>query len=120
MRKLQQRVDKWLRMTFDNATADDPRQRALRFLEEAIELVQATGTIDEEEAQGMVNYVYNRPKGDIRQEIAGTTFCLLGLANVYSVNVKWALSEELRRVSFPRVYQAIREKWRNKPEGVKE
>lgn len=55
-----------------------PQERALRLLEETAEAVQAAG-VPYEKAMGVVHYSYERPIGDLAQEIGqvGVTLCML-------------------------------------------
>ncbi len=53
-----------------------PRERAMRLLEEAIELAQAEG-VTENQVRLQVGHVYNRPPGDPIQEAGGIAVCLL-------------------------------------------
>ncbi len=53
-----------------------PRERAMRLLEEAIELAQAEG-ISGDQARQQVAYVYGRPLGNAYQEAGGVAVCLL-------------------------------------------
>ena len=60
--------------------AEDVREdRAPRFLEEALELGQATG-VSREDAIRLVDYVYGRPEGDAFVETGDVLFTLAGLA----------------------------------------
>ncbi|MHB0928662.1 MAG: hypothetical protein ACYC3W_07045 [Candidatus Nanopelagicales bacterium] len=74
----QERVKLWLIACFGDKAVTDTVARNQRFLEEALELVQACGTT-EEEAHQLVAYVYGRPVGYIHQEIGGVMITLAAL-----------------------------------------
>ncbi|WP_197975624.1 DUF551 domain-containing protein [Rhizobium sp. CFBP 8762] len=78
----QERVGRWLDACFGPAIAADRQERNDRFIEEALELVQATG-YSAGRAHALVEYVFNRPVGDPEQEAGGVqlTFASLCLAN---------------------------------------
>lgn len=85
---LQSRVHPWLMACFGEEIAADKIERNHRFLEEALELVQACGCT-QSEAHQLVDYVYGRPDGDINQEIGGVmiTLAALCLANGFDMHV---------------------------------
>lgn len=56
----------------------DPVERNHRFLEEALELVQANGGTPDE-AHRIVDYVFSRPPGDLKQEVGGVMVTLAAL-----------------------------------------
>ncbi len=53
-----------------------PRERAMRLLEEAIELAQAEG-ITERQVLNQVYHIFSRPAGEPTQEAGGVAVCLL-------------------------------------------
>lgn len=67
---------KWVRRTFGDQAAL-PFDRALRVVEEAIELAQAEG-VPREQAIAIVEHVFKKPKGKPIQEAGGLGLCLLG------------------------------------------
>ena len=71
-------VDTWMRACFGSRIAYDRIERNHRFIEEALELVQACGC-SQDEAHQMVDYVYGRPVGSIHQEIGGVMVTLAAL-----------------------------------------
>lgn len=77
----QGRVATWVRNTFGEA-ADDKKERALRFLEEALELVQAVG-LDRDAVHRLVDYVFARKPGDVYQEIGGAMVTLSALTTAH-------------------------------------
>lgn len=66
----QTRVDRWLIACFGIEIARDKAERNHRFLEEALELVQACDCT-KEEALKLVDYVYGRDVGEKSQEVGG-------------------------------------------------
>lgn len=77
--------------------ARDPKERALRFLEEAVELGQAAG-ISKLELGKILARVYSRPAGNIAKEIAQSRACLDLLAHIVGVDPAAASAAELDRV----------------------
>ncbi|MGT2505726.1 hypothetical protein [Cupriavidus basilensis] len=71
----QQRVQPWMLECFGAEIAADARERNHRFIEEALELVQACGATASE-AHQLVDYVYGRPVGDRHQEVGGVMVTL--------------------------------------------
>jgi hypothetical protein len=94
----QARVFDWEVRCFGEADALDQKTRRQRFLEEALELVQACG-MPRTEAHEVLNYVYNRPVGDAYQEVGGTMVSLAALcAALPSVDLETCAETELARV----------------------
>ena len=91
----QARIANWAEMAFGKAEATSLPQRGLRLLEEAIEAFQACGG-DEAIAHKLVAYVFDRPKGEINQELGGVAVCVLALAAAASLS---ADEEECREIS---------------------
>jgi hypothetical protein len=93
----QSKVDKWVLECFGAEIRNDKRERAFRFLEEALELVQATRTLTKEDCQSVVNYVYNRPPGDQLLEVGGTSITFAALCNALDISIEFAGHDELHR-----------------------
>lgn len=74
--KAEERMAEWIRSRIGNYSMAT-RERAMRVLEEAVELAQAEG-IGQETVIRQVDHVYARPAGEPRQEAAGAAVCLLG------------------------------------------
>lgn len=110
----QSRVHPWMLTCFGPAIAADTAERNHRFLEEAIELVQACGG-DRREAHQLVDYVFDRPVGEPHQEIGGVMVTLAALCLAHGLDMHEAGETELARV-WTKVEQ-IRAKQTSKPKG---
>jgi hypothetical protein len=92
----QERVKIWTHECFGSEVATNKEERNFRFLEEALELVQACGTV-KEDAMKLVEYVYSRPAGNRNQEVGGTMVTLAALCNAHEINMTIAAETELAR-----------------------
>jgi hypothetical protein len=108
----QRRVEPWLHECFGAAISSDVVERNHRFLEEALELVQTTGCTASE-AHQLVDYVFNRPIGERKQEIGGVMVTLAALCLAIKEDMHKAGEDELDRI-WTKV-ELIREKQRAKP-----
>ncbi len=90
-------VHNWCKAAFGAAHASSVEQRAVRFLEEAIELYQACGG-SSDMAHQLINYIFNRPVGYIAQEFGGVDVTLLALAQACGLS-----AEDLGKAEFERV-----------------
>lgn len=93
----QDRVARWMLDCFGPTIAADTVERNYRFLEEALELVQANGCTAED-AHALVDYVYGRPVGEINQEVGGVMVTLAALCNTIPVNMGEAADTEVIRI----------------------
>jgi hypothetical protein len=89
-------VSEWLLKTFGEDSLSR-FNRALRFLEEAIELVQAEGLLVEE-AQKLLEYVYSRPLGSPPQEAGGVGLALLAYCESIGYSADHLETDEIERV----------------------
>ena len=89
-------IYKWVADTF-GANTLHPSERALRFIEEAVELVQAAG-LSVEAVRAVVDHVFAKPPGGLAQEIGGCGTTLLALAAAYGVSADDAERDEAERV----------------------
>lgn len=97
-RKLRQdQVGKWVEETFGAAHAHNVDQRALRFLEEAIELFQALGG-NREYLNRVADVVYSKPLGDISMEIGQVGLSLLSIGHTVDIDVDQCERNEVARV----------------------
>ena len=93
----QTRVAPWMDVTFGAMISGDKEERAHRFLEEALELVQSTGTTASE-AHQLVDYVFDRPAGETHQEVGGVMVTLAALCLAHALDMHEAGETELARV----------------------
>jgi len=93
----QQRIQPWMLACFGEKIAADKAERNHRFLEEALELVQATGC-SAGEAHQLVDYVYGRPVGEPVQEIGGVMVTLAALCLAHGMDMHGAAETELARI----------------------
>jgi hypothetical protein len=108
----QQRVQPWMMECFGPMIAGDREERNHRFLEEALELVQATGC-SASEAHQLVDYVFGRPVGEPAQEAGGVMVTLAALCLANGLDMHTAAETELARI-WTKV-EAIRAKQAAKP-----
>jgi hypothetical protein len=108
----QQRVQPWMMACFGEMIAGDREERNHRFLEEALELVQATGCTASE-AHQLVDYVYGRPVGEPAQEVGGVMVTLAALCLANALDLHQCGETELARI-WTKV-DAIRAKQAAKP-----
>jgi len=110
--RYQLRVLEWMITCFGLKIMTETGQRNHRFLEEALELVQANGCT-QAEAHMLVDYVFGRPVGKIEQEVGGVMVCLAALCNTVNVDMQAAGRKELERCWAN--IEKIKEKHRTKP-----
>ena len=88
------------------------RERNHRFIEEAIELVQACGC-SRDEVLMLVDYVFGRPVGTVEQELGGVAISLALLVAAHGEDFEYCAEQELSSV-WARL-EAIRAKSAKKP-----
>lgn len=93
----QARVAPWMLACFGEMTEGDREERAHRFLEEALELVQACGSTADE-AHQLVDYVYGRATGERAQEVGGVVLTLAALCLAEGLEMAGCAETELARV----------------------
>lgn len=108
----QERVQPWMAACFGEEISADRTERNHRFLEEALELAQANRCTRSEAIQ-LVDYVFGRPVGEVRQEIGGVMVTLAALCLALGEDMHAAGDVELARV-WTKV-EAIRAKQAAKP-----
>lgn len=94
------RVLAWARRVFGvpgRADTASPQERALRFIEEAIELAQAIG-LQHEDVDRVSRHVFSKPPGEPFQEAGGVGVTLLALCEVLSISAQDAERAEFERV----------------------
>lgn len=107
----QERVRNWLFECFGEKVARNKAERAFRFMEEALELVQAIG-LTKEDVHRCVSYTFNRSVGEINQEIGAVGFTLAALCFASGISMQEAVEEEIVR-NWGRKDEVI-EKWKSK------
>lgn len=112
----QERVQPWMLACFNIEIAADKLERNDRFIEEALELVQASA-YPAERAHALVEYVYGRPQGDINQEVGGVMVTLAAHCLAHGVDMHAEAERELSRINQPDVIVKIRSKQAAKPKG---
>lgn len=110
----QDRVQPWMMACFGPEIAADKLERNDRFIEEALELTQASG-YTKDRAHALVEYVYNRPQGDINQEVGGVMVTLAAHCLAHGTDMHAAAEAELARI-WTKV-ETIRAKQAAKPRG---
>lgn len=114
--KFQDDVKVWIEECFGKEIAYDKAERNHRFLEEALELVQAC-ECTAEEAHMLVDYVFNRPVGEMTQEVGGAIVTLNSLCNAHNVDLEECGDVELARIQQPEIMQKIKTKQATKPKA---
>lgn len=76
-RDTQKRIARWVETRLGRK-AMVPHERAMRFLEEALELAQAL-EVTQEEVQLLFQHVYAKGAGELKQEVGGVGTTLLAL-----------------------------------------
>ncbi len=112
--QLQGRVRTWVVQAFGYGVADNRQERIHRFIEEALELAQALDC-PKDEVLMLVDYVYNRPVGEVRQEVGGVFTTLCALCSAIGVDLEIAAKTELMRC-WERI-EIIRQKQATKPKS---
>jgi len=113
MRDFQTRIMKWMLDCFGVEIAADTEIRNYRFLEEALELVQACGCT-RERALELVDYTYNRPVGEPGQEVGGVMVTLGALCAANKIDMGSEAERELTRIQDPVMIAKIRKKQQSK------
>lgn len=90
-------VQPWMLKCFGAAIAADKIERNHRFFEEATEAVQANG-MTRSEAHQLVDYTFDRPVGELNQEIGGVMVTLAALCLASGVDMHVAGETELARI----------------------
>lgn len=110
----QERIDDWLVDCFGEDVASDTQERTHRFIEESLELAQAAGC-SKEHALRILEYVYSRPEGEIKQEVGGTMVTLAALCCSLGIAMNLCGELEYKRINDLDVMRKIRKKHLTKP-----
>src|SRR3954471_13386993 len=112
--RFQQRVLEWMMACFSMEICRDRTERNHRFLEEALELVQALGCT-RAEAHQLVDYTFDRPAGEPAQELGGVMVTLAALCFPNNLDMFAAGETELvrvwKKIDVIRAKQAAKPKW---------
>lgn len=96
MKGLQKHTLVWAVESFGSA-AVDPRERAARLVEEAIEVAQALG-LEPDVIKTISDRVYSRPLGELEQEIGGVGITALNLDESAGIDFEAATLKEWARI----------------------
>lgn len=110
----QQRVQEWMLACFGQSVSADKLERADRFLEEVLELLQSV-EYPRERIGALEDYVYSRPVGENHQELGGVMLTLAAFCEPHGLFMQAAGEDELLRV-WGKV-EKIRKKQARKPHG---
>lgn len=105
----QSRVYRWALDCFGYGHVTAIRERAARFVEEALELGQVC-QMSRADAHALVDYVYDRPVGELKAEVGGVMVTLGAICAVLGVSMEDAGEQELARVMLPEVMAIVRAK----------
>ncbi len=108
------RVASWLKKVFGPESLTDVEERALRFGEESLELIEALG-VTKDQAIALVNQVFDKgAPGEKMQELGGVCVTLASLCNVAKLDANLAYEIEFARCERPEIIAKIQEKHRTK------
>lgn len=106
-------VAAWAAEAFGVEQATSLPQRGTRLLEEAVEAAQSAGTT-REMAHKLVDYVFDRPAGELGQEVGGVSVTLLALCAAASLSADEQEQREIARIlSKPRDHYTKRNQAKN-------
>src|SRR6266446_3376508 len=94
---LTKRVVAWGTKVLGTKLVESRWERAMRVLEEVIELAQAE-KISPVDIAALVDYVYARPIGTIENEAGGVMVCMIAWAHAAKVDLELLLSGEVDRI----------------------
>jgi hypothetical protein len=98
----------WVERTFGSGPALDLHERAIRIIEEAVEIAQCEG-VDADLLHEIIDHVYRRPAGEPWQEAGGVAVTLLAYCEARAIS-----AERCEREEFARAVAAPRAKVREK------
>jgi NTP pyrophosphatase (non-canonical NTP hydrolase) len=87
----------WGGRAFGHSHMLDLKTRALRMVEEAIELAQAAG-VNESDLHSLTTQTYARPRGAVAQEIGGVLVTTAVICELIGTTVSEEMEREARRV----------------------
>jgi NTP pyrophosphatase (non-canonical NTP hydrolase) len=86
----------WAVSTFGETLARSKRERAVRLVEEAIELAQSSG-VPKGAITDTLTQVYSKPAGDLRQEVGGVIVTLASLCGLHGFKIDECFEQEFAR-----------------------
>lgn len=104
---LQEWVAGWLKLTLGVESLDNLRERAFRFIEEAMELAQACG-VTRDEAQKLHSAVYEQRSGQFRKELGDAHLTLLALADTLRIDLLDCTKQRLEQLSDLKEIERVR------------
>lgn len=114
--EFQGRVNDWMQNCFGPAIAADQQERNYRFIEEAIELVQACN-LPKERLLQIVEHVYTRAAGQPAEEIGDVMISLAALSSAAKVNMEQSAVTGVAKCV--KNTELIRKKRKEKPEFLR-
>ena len=114
VRPFQARVQPWMLGCFGAKIAADMSERCHRLFEESGEACQSKG-MTRSEAHQLVDYTWDRPVGEPRQEVGGVMVTLAAFCLAAGIDMHEAGEAELARISDPETMAKIRAKQAAKP-----
>lgn len=93
----QKEVHDWCAAAFGDEHARCVPHRGIRMLEEALEAAQAAGC-NREMVHKLVDYVFDRPSGELSQEIGGLGLTTLALSEAAGISADIEERREFERV----------------------
>jgi hypothetical protein len=108
MKLMQDLIRNWTVLVFGPRYAEiTPKIRALRLLEEVLELSQAED-ITMSEIATVTGQVFNKPKGTRFQELGGVGITLMGYCDTAQVDFESAFWAEFCRIMDPEIMEKVR------------
>ena len=115
---IQKRIRRWVESRLGIA-AMAPRERAMRMLEESLELAQAIG-VGPSAALTLCAHVYLKPPGNVRQELGGAALTLLACADGCGEVLSQCADRELNRIEIASPEKFRKRQAENAANGVGE
>lgn len=110
---LQDDAATWVKTVFGSDWLASKEERGCRVLEETIELAQAMG-VSRDQAHMLVDQVYNKPTGEIRQELGGVMHTLLICHASCNINASETILATMKDVWQRERIETIRKKQHGK------
>lgn len=95
--RAQRRLTRWAVECFGSGHQSDSNIRGQRLVEEAVEFAQSVG-VGKDLLHKLVDYVYERPKGEPKQELGGVGVTWVLAASSCGLRAAQCLAQEQARV----------------------